>query len=531
VNGIIVKASFVGQEEWHCGKHQQHQVIDNTRYRVTCSEILGYYSGNTATADQPARRLGITPEAWMLGGPVTRPGVSSPPPVVTCKADIFVANEPGTCSARMAIAPPEARDMCGGDLKPVGARSDGLPLDAPYSCGETVITWTATNADNVRSSCQQVITVKDEQAPAFVSTFPPVTVTTEPNATSCGVVVDDAALRVGPHYDAVVLDPAGDAWPAPWLTADITAISSTFNNGSITFKVDFDGPVFLPSASDSIHQGLFGNIEVDTDQNPGTGGPAGAGFFFPPAMNMGVDYFIDVGSERMHAGVVDVVSRVKESTSIVGQVPIVATEKSFSVTIPLALLGGDNGLVNYVANLGVLSTFKDRVPNGSEPATSVPSEDVIAIDNCSGLSVTRSGVTANNLFPVGETIITYTATDANGNFTSVKQTVMVIDNTPPIIAQVATNPAVLWPPNHQMVDVTVNYDVVECAIAETWLSVDGDDPDAASDWEVIDAHHVRLRATRSPRAGDRVYTITITVKDTRANLASQKVIVRVSKHK
>jgi hypothetical protein len=115
----------------------------------------------------------------------------------------------------MAIAPPEARDMCGGDLKPVGARSDGLPLDAPYSCGETVITWTATNADNVRSSCQQVITVKDEQAPAFVSTFPPVTVTTEPNATSCGVVVDDAALRVGPHYDAVVLDPA--VTPCPHL--------------------------------------------------------------------------------------------------------------------------------------------------------------------------------------------------------------------------------------------------------------------------------------------------------------------------
>ena len=37
----LVKASFVGHEEWHCGKHQQHQVIDSTRYRVTLSEILG----------------------------------------------------------------------------------------------------------------------------------------------------------------------------------------------------------------------------------------------------------------------------------------------------------------------------------------------------------------------------------------------------------------------------------------------------------------------------------------------------------
>jgi hypothetical protein len=48
---------------------------------------------------------------------------------------------------------------------------------------------------------------------------------------------------------------------------------------------------------------------------------------------------------------------------------------------------------------------------------------------------------------------------------------------------------------------------------------------------VVDAHHVRLRAKRSPRAGERVYTITINVKDTQGTLASQKVMVRVPKHK
>jgi hypothetical protein len=33
-----------------------------------------YYSGKTATADQPSRCLGITPEAWALGGPVSHFG-------------------------------------------------------------------------------------------------------------------------------------------------------------------------------------------------------------------------------------------------------------------------------------------------------------------------------------------------------------------------------------------------------------------------------------------------------------------------
>jgi hypothetical protein len=229
----------------------------------------------------------------------------------------------------------------------------------------------------------------------------------------------------------------------------------------------------------------------------------------------------------MHPGVVDIISGVHEFGSVLGQVPIVFSETSFSVSIPLTLLGGDNGLVNYDANLGVTSSFKDRVPNGAEPATSVPSAEVIAIDNHWPLSVTRTGVPANNLFPVGETIITYTATDANGNSTAATQVVTVIDKTPPLIARVAANPATLWPPNHQMVDVTVSYDVVECAIAETTLSVSSDNPDVASDWEVVDAHHVRLRAKRSPRAGDRLYTITVAAKDTQGNSSSQNVTVRV----
>jgi hypothetical protein len=503
--------------------------VPNSIYNNESGFTHDYYSGTTATADQPTRRLGIPPEAWMLGGPVTRPGLpSSPPPVVTCNAAISVASDPGTCSARVTIPRPAAYDECVGNLKPTGTRNDGLPLDAPYACGETVITWTATNADNVTSSCQQVVTVKDEQAPAFVSTFPPVTVTADPNATSCGVVVDDAALRVGPHDDPVVLDPAGDALPSPsWRTADIPSLSSTFNRDSLAFKVDFNDLVFPPSSTDTTQPGLFGYIEIDTDQNAATGIPAGAGVFFPPPVNLGVDYLIDVGSERMHPGVVDIISGVHEFGSVLGQVPIVFSETSFSVSIPLTLLGGDNGLVNYDANLGVTSSFKDRVPNGAEPATSVPSAEVIAIDNHWPLSVTRTGVPANNLFPVGETIITYTATDANGNSTAATQVVTVIDKTPPLIARVAANPATLWPPNHQMVDVTVSYDVVECAIAETTLSVSSDNPDVASDWEVVDAHHVRLRAKRSPRAGDRLYTITVAAKDTQGNSSSQNVTVRV----
>jgi len=48
--------------------------IPNSIYNNESGFTHDYYSGNTATADQPARCLGIPPEAWALGGPVSHSG-------------------------------------------------------------------------------------------------------------------------------------------------------------------------------------------------------------------------------------------------------------------------------------------------------------------------------------------------------------------------------------------------------------------------------------------------------------------------
>ena len=49
-----------------------------------------------------------------------------------------------------------------------------------------------------------------------------------------------------------------------------------------------------------------------------------------------------------------------------------------------------------------------------------------ATDNCGSVAVVRSGVPAGNLFPVGTTTITYTATDAGGATTTASATVTVL---------------------------------------------------------------------------------------------------------
>lgn len=512
--------------------------IPNSIYNNESGFTHDYYSGTIATADQPTRRLGITPEAWMLGGPVTKPVVpSGPPPVITCSANIVVARDPwSSCSAVLIPTRPTLSDVCETNLTPIGTRSDGLPLDGPYPCGQTVITWTATTSEDVTSSCQQEVTVTDGEPPVFVQTPPPVSVTTGPGATSCGVVVEDSRLvSTTAGSDPVVLDAIGDVRdPSSPLQNDIISSRATFDRGSLTFTVTFADKVF-PLSSDN-NRRLTGFIEIDTDQNPATGHRSNVHMAGPPYLspylNLGVDYRVNLYSELRHPGFVEIDTDVSFDEIVTGTVPILFTDSSFTITIPLVTLGGDNGLVNYGIAVGVDGIgMTDRLPNSVEPAVSVAVPDLIAIDNCAGVTITRTGVPADNLFPIGETIITYLATDVSGNAVSVTQTVTVVDDTPPVISRVTASPSTLWPPNHGMVDVALNYEAVDnCAMLETTLSVSSNEPGSAGtalDWEIVDAHHVRLRAQRSARWGDRIYTITITATDIHDNSSSQHVMVRV----
>ena len=112
------------------------------------------------------------------------------------------------------------------------------------------------------------------------------------------------------------------------------------------------------------------------------------------------------------------------------------------------------------------------------------------------------------------------------------------DAEPPALSEPTASPNVLWPPNHALRDVTVEYNAsddcgsVNCLIASVTSSEPDNgtgDGDTAPDWEITDEHHVRLRAERAGAGAGRVYTITVACTDSAGNTTTKTVAVNVPK--
>ncbi len=116
--------------------------------------------------------------------------------------------------------------------------------------------------------------------------------------------------------------------------------------------------------------------------------------------------------------------------------------------------------------------------------------------------------------------------------------VSTVSNPPPAATSPVATPAVLWPANHKFLNVQVDYEATDncggppvCTLGVTSNEpVNGPgDGNTATDWLVVDAHRIKLRAERAGGGSGRIYTIAVTCVDGVGNAATKTATVTVPK--
>lgn len=128
---------------------------------------------------------------------------------------------------------------------------------------------------------------------------------------------------------------------------------------------------------------------------------------------------------------------------------------------------------------------------------------------------------------------TATATDLAGNTATMVVTAINIDKTGPVLS-CSASPDLLWPPNHQLINVTADINVIASLSGSARLVMlsaasnepdnglgDGDTPNDIQGWAIgTPALKGLLRAERSGTGGGRIYTLTYSVQDRAGNIST-----------
>ena len=291
------------------------------------------------------------------------------------------------------------------DLIGVRASDDveviSITNDAPevFPLGETIVTWTATDSSGNSASDSQQISVIDTTTPSIIA---PNDIQVE-IYDKLGVEIDTGIPTSDDVIDSqpTVTNDAPEVFPLGETIVTWTATDFSGNSASATQTitvVDTTSPVLI--APESIIQEA-----INHEANP---------------VRIGISEYTDI----------------MEVTSITNDAPEV-----FPLGETIVIWTATDSSGNSASATQSITIIDTTLPTITSPvdveveATSMENNLVEfgfaeASDQVEISTITNDAPT---VFPLGETIVTWTATDSSGNSASTTQTITVVDTTAPVI--------------------------------------------------------------------------------------------------
>ncbi|WP_189606232.1 HYR domain-containing protein, partial [Salinimicrobium marinum] len=354
-------------------------------------------------------------------------------PEITSVSNITQNVDVDSCSATVEYELPTATDNCEGVEVIL---TEGLASGSEFPLGETTVTYIATDAAGNEVTTTFTVTVVDNIAPEIVC----------PNDIFDTVVSGGTTAVV--NYEAPVASdnceftveqtaglPSGSEFPLGTTTNTFVVTDPAGNTATCSFDVtitdDEDPTITCPAPINlNVDAGICGAVvEFTTPEGDDNSGDVTVTQIAGP-----------VSGEVFPVGVTTVTFQVEDTAGN-------TVTCSFDVTVT----------DNEDPEITSVSNITQNVDVDSCSAT-VEYELPTATDNCEGVEVILTeGLTSGEVFPLGETTVTYTATDAAGNTVTTTFTVTVVDNIDPTIVCPGD---ISKPVSENRTSATVTYEVV-----------------------------------------------------------------------
>ncbi|PWH85157.1 HYR domain-containing protein [Brumimicrobium oceani] len=330
-------------------------------------------------------------------------------PTITCPSDITINTDTGLCTSTTSIGTATGTDNCG-----TPTITNNAPVSFPI--GNTTVTWTSTDAAGNFVTCDQIVTVVDNENPTIscpaditINTDAGLCTSTSPIGTATGT--DNCATPTITN-NAPASFPIGNT-TVTWTSTD--AAGNFVTCDQIVTVVDNENPTITCPSDITINS----DAGLCTSTSP-IGTATGTDNCAAPAITNNAPASFPIGNTTVTWTSTDAAGNFVTCDQIV----TVVDNEDPTITCPANItINTDAGLCTSTSPIGTAT----------------------GTDNCATPTITNNAPAS---FPIGNTTVTWTSTDAAGNFVTCDQIVTVVDN---------ENPTITCPAN-----ITINTDAGLC---------------------------------------------------------------------